>query len=368
MPETVTWNHRDYALTPFRDGWRIRSRARGNEFDWQFPACSVGKARELALARFEESSPGKVSRGVATLEEVVKAYLELPKRASAVSAYNNVTRLRAVVKLATGKALDRVLVTDVGRLWNAFFAAKLGGRLDLATRRPGNTALNSAVRSASSIFIPRLRPLYKERGIIIPDDATLIQWLPEMKLVKAQVNGDDLERAWSRIQGSPLYFAIGLARFAGLRQQEISACRRNWIVEYNGAVYIEMRDRPEERFLSKTGEIYRALVTHAGFAAALLARGEGRIVDVPLYSTPGAMEKNITTNRGHWFQTYPQAWLKPFTGRERKPLHRLRGLYADEVARLEQDAVAARLAGVKAASQALGHTSTRTTEESYLSS
>ena len=369
MPETVTWQQRSYTLTPHRDGWRIRSRQRGNEIDWQFPACSASKARELALARFDEAAPTRVSRGVATLEDVVKAYAEIPKRAGEVSAYNNVTRLRAVVKLATGKSLERVLVTAVGPgLWNAFFAAKLGGKLDLATRRPGNAASNSAVRSASSIFIPRLRPLYKERGIEIPDDATSIQWLPEMKVVKAEAKINDLEIAWSKIKDGPLLFTIGLARYAGLRQQEISACRRNWIVQDGSAVFVEMRDRPEERFLSKTGEIYRALVTHEGFAAALLSRGEGCIVDVPLYSTPGAESRNITTNRLHWFQHYPQQFLRPFMGGDRKPLHRLRGIYADEVKRLTQDAVAAHLAGVKAASQALGHTNTQTTERSYLSS
>jgi hypothetical protein len=88
---------------------------------------------------------------------------------------------------------------------------------------------------------------------------------------------------------------------------------------------------------------------------------------VPLYSTPGAIEKNITTNRTHWFQTYPQDWLRPFMGKERKPLHRLRGLYADEVFKVTEMARAAYLAGLEAARDALGHTSTDTTRNSYLS-
>lgn len=71
--------------------------------------------------------------------------------------------------------------------------------------------------------------------------------------------------------------------------------------------------------------------------------------------------------RYRWFERVPQEWLRKFTGTAKKPLHRLRGLYADEVAKLTQDAVAARLAGVKAASQALGHTNTATTQNSYLS-
>jgi hypothetical protein len=50
----------------------------------------------------------------------------------------------------------------------------------------------------------------------------------------------------------------------------------------------------------------------------------------------------------------------------RKPLHRLRGLYADEVAKITVDAVTARLAAIKAAQEALGHTTSKTTEGHYL--
>lgn len=368
LTTTVVWNHRSYRLTPFRGGWRLRSRVRGNEIDWHFPPCTPDKAREAALARFAGAAPAKTTRGIPSLEDVAEVYLAMPKRAGERSAYNNVTRLRAVVRLALGKELGRVLVTSVGpKLWNAFYAAKQGGKLDLATRRPENVAHNSAVRCASSLFIPRLRPLYAEQGIEIPADATLIQWLPEMKTVKPPAKGDDLLKAWRLHRGTPLYYAVGLARFAGLRQQEAAACRRGWIVRDGNAVYVELRDRPEEGFATKTGEIYQALVINDEFAADLLALAPGFIVQVPEYSTAGAIAKNIKTSRGHWFHTYPQQFLKPFTGRAQKPFHRLRGLYADDVKKLTQDAVAAHLAGVKAASEALGHTSTATTKHSYLS-
>jgi hypothetical protein len=64
----------------------------------------------------------------------------------------------------------------------------------------------------------------------------------------------------------------------------------------------------------------------------------------------------------------PQAWARPFVGDVIKPLHRLRGAYADAVAALTADAVTARLAGVKAAQEALGHTTSETTERHYLTS
>lgn len=59
--------------------------------------------------------------------------------------------------------------------------------------------------------------------------------------------------------------------------------------------------------------------------------------------------------------------MKKFTGTAKMPLHRLRGLYADDVKKLTEDATAAHLAGVKAAADALGHTNTQTTVQSYLS-
>ena len=151
--------------------------------------------------------------------------------------------------------------------------------------------------------------------------------------------------------------ALGLGRFAGLRREEASACQRDWIVEDRGAVYVELRDRPDQGFLTKTGEMYRALVVHDGFAAELLARPAGHIVKMP---------KGIRS-REEWFERKPQAWLKPFVGGAKKPFHRLRGLYADEVAEVTEEAYAARQAAIKAASQNLGHTNTATTEKSYLS-
>jgi hypothetical protein len=47
-------------------------------------------------------------------------------------------------------------------------------------------------------------------------------------------------------------------------------------------------------------------------------------------------------------------------------LHRLRGLYADQIKRETESAILARQAGIAAASAALGHTTTDTTERHYL--
>ena len=73
-----------------------------------------------------------------------------------------------------------------------------------------------------------------------------------------------------------------------------------------------------------------------------------------------------TVERSRWFEREPQKWLHAHGVGALKPLHRLRGLYADNVATLTRDAIAARLAGVRAAQEALGHTSSATTEAHYL--
>lgn len=356
----VRWNHKRYRLQPFRDGWRLRSRARGDEFDWHFPACSAAKARELALAKFEEKSPAtRAKRGTPTLEDVVSAYKEIPKRAGPAAEKQNIYCLRSVVQAAMGKELSRVFVHQVGSdMWAEFQKARLNGRLDYATRRPGNAAINSTVRCAKSIFIPQLRDDYMKRGIEIPANAAVVKWLPEMALPKPKALDAAMLERWQGLpQGDSIRDAIGLARFAGLRRDEISACRRDWIVEDRGAVYVELRDRPEQGFFTKTGAMYRALVVNDAYAAELLARPEVYIVQMP----------PRIRSREEWFERKPQAWLKPYVGGAKKPLHRLRGLYADDVARITEEAVAARQAGIKAASEALGHSTTKTTTESYLS-
>lgn len=353
----VVWQRQRYRLTPHRDGWRLRSRARGDEFDWQFPACSLATARKLALAKFEDSREVRAPRTAATLQDVVDAYNEMPKKAGTEAAYNNVCRLKTVVRLVHGgKDLKRVLVSEAGpRLWNAYMAARQGGKLDLSIRRPEHTSINAAVRGAASLFIPRLRPSYAERGIEIPADATVIQWLQEVKIPKPKADDKGMLKEWRKLKG-PTYWTVGLARFAGLRQKEIAACQRDWIIEDKGAMYVEMRDRPDQHWYSKTGEMYRALVIDVKFAKELLKLKKGHIV-----KTPDGI------NRGYWFEHEPQKWLRPFTGTARMPLHRLRGLYADDVKRITEDAVAAHLAGVKAASKNLGHTNTQTTQNNYLS-
>jgi hypothetical protein len=243
--------------------------------------------------------------------------------------------------------------------WLKYTAKKQGLDVaDLATRRPENRAINAAMRQASAVFAPKLRPAYKAEGVILRDDATSIQWLPEMHLERAPAKTAELDEAWRDLRETdlPMWLAVGLARFAGLRRKEIEHATRAWIEGAESATYVVLKDRPDENWRTKTGRPYRALVLDADLAAALQAAPENK----PLVNP-------ATERRAHWFERELQLWLRPFVGDAKKPLHRLRGLYADQLSKLTEDAVAAKLAGRQEAARNLGHTSTKTAEKHYLS-
>jgi integrase len=334
--------------------WRLRSRSRHFTVDLGCGTSDLAAAKRIAKAHLDGRAKDQQTQGSETLEQVVKAYATMPKRCAERAATDNVQRLRSIVRLAWGRELAQVKLSDLSpKLWRDFMAEKMGGILDLATRRPGNAAINAAVRSAASIFIPRLRPAYAELGFTVPTDATVIQWLPVMQLPPAVSNDTALVTWWESLEaGSPEWFAVGLARFAGLRSAEVAACRPEWLE----GDCISLRDRPEQGFLTKTGKPYRALVLRPELAEAIRALPHGVPVVQP-----------ATAKREEWFERDLPRLVRPFSPSAKKPFHRLRGLYADHVARVTQDAVAARLAGVREASAALGHTTTATTLNHYLS-
>jgi hypothetical protein len=333
--------------------WRLRSRSRHYAIDFGLGTSDINAAKRIARDHLEGRSKLIPRKGGETLEDVARIYLDMPKRCGERAATDNVQRLRSIVRLAWGRELSQVRLVDLSpKLWRDFMAVKLGGVLDLATRRPGNAAINAAVRSAASIFIPRLRPAYAEHDITIPEEAIVIQWLPVMHLPPSTADDTALVEWWASMpQGSPEWFAVGLARFAGLRSAEIAAARSGWV----SIDTIELRDRPEEGFLTKTGKPYRALILRPELAEAIRALPEGSPIVQP-----------ATAKRSEWFERDLPRLVRPFCPTAKKPLHRLRGLYADDVARLTQDAVAARLAGIREASAALGHTTTATTINHYL--
>ncbi len=357
----LKWDGREYPLTLEPSGWRLRSKAKGRTVNFRTGTTNLRTALTRAREHMERlaSDPIRSRKGGGTLEALAAVYLATPKRTKAAVGRDNISRLRSIARLVTGKELDAVTCREVGpEFWEAYqkkAAAKFGHAYDLATRRPENVRINSATRAARSIFLPRLLTIYRREGLDVRPDAAECQAMPAPWLPHADVDDAALVAAWSQLaEFDPrLWLVIGLARFAGLRREEIASMRGSWLV---GAT-IELRDRPEEGWWTKTGKPYFAQIVEPTLAAGLAGIPAGALV---------VSDPPDGSDRGRWFERVPQAWLKAHGVADRKPLHRLRGLYADAVATLTRDAVAAHLAGVQAASAALGHTSTATTVAHYL--
>ena len=134
-----------------------------HKFDAGLGTTDYTAARQIAADLLSGRAPHFKKRGAENLEQVAEIYLELPKKASARVASLNVSRLRAICRVVFDKELDAVKLCEVSpKLWRDYFTKRLGGKLDLATRRSGNAAINSAGRMACSIFSDRLRPGYEE--------------------------------------------------------------------------------------------------------------------------------------------------------------------------------------------------------------
>ncbi len=349
-------------------GWRMRSRSKTHPVDFWTGTTNLSEAKARAKEFLEKHAAEgwKPGRGGGSLEDLARLYLETPKRTKANVAKDNVSRLRTVCRVALGKELSAVTCREVGPdLWQRYQRAALeaqGLRFDLATRYRENIAVNSAVRVARCLFLPALVRVYRAEGLDCRTEAGEAVMLPEPYVPPSKVDDAALIEAWRTLEGEDpaLWLVVGLARFAGMRREEIAALRAGWLEVEGALVRVSLRDRPEEHWWTKTGKPYRAEVIEAGLARHLAAFAAVAPPDALVVVSPGTVE------RSRWFEREPQKWLHAHGVGALKPLHRLRGLYADNVATLTRDAIAARLAGVRAAQEALGHTSSATTEAHYL--
>lgn len=355
------------ALEP-RRGWRMRSRSKTFPVDYQTATTNLSEAKKRAKDWLEKHADEgwKPGKGGGSLEDLARLYLETPKRTKGNVAKDNVSRLRTVCRVALGKELSAVTCREVGPdLWQRYQRAALeaeGLKFDLATRYRQNIAVNSAVRVARCLFLPALVRVYRGAGLDCRTEAGEAVMLPEPYLPPSKVDDAALVESWRALEASEpaLWLVVGLARFAGLRREEIAALRAGWVEVEGALVRIGLRDRPEEKWWTKTGKPYRAEVVEPVLARHLAAFVEVAKPDSLVVTTPGTVE------RSRWFERVPQQWLHAHGVAALKPLHRLRGLYADQVATLTRDAIAARLAGIRAAQESLGHTSSATTEAHYL--
>jgi hypothetical protein len=346
-------------------GWRLRSKAKGRVADFRTGTRNLKEATRRAKEYLERraNDPRHSRKGGGTLEALAAVYIETPKRTKANVAENNVSRLRVICRVV-GRDLGTVTCWEVGpEFWQAYQRAALEGKkrkFDLVTRYRENIAINAAVRAARCLFLRALLPAYRAAGLDVRPDAGEAVMLPVPYLPPSAVDDAAVVEAWADLEATDrLWLVIGLARFAGLRREEISALRGGWIEDQAGVVSISLRDRPEENWWTKTGKPYRAQVIDPRLAEWL--RTAAQKPDDLVVPDP-----SDGSGRDHWFAKAPQRWLRSIGVKAAKPLHRLRGLYADHVARITADAVAARLAGVEAARANLGHTTSAVTEAHYL--
>ena len=352
----LKWQGRTLPMTLERGNWRIRSRAKSFPVDLVLPTGSLVEAKRMAKEKLDAMPAVKQEKAKGTLEDAAALYLKAPKRCGEDSAEGNVSRLRSVVRHAWAKTLDQVALADLPDLWPAYVAARQGKpRPDYATRAAGNRGINSAMKQAASVFLPSLGPEYRRAGIPLPEGATTIIWCAVSPIVQAEAKDDALVAAWRKLREKhlDLWLAVGLARFAGLRQSEILACRGKWIVAKGAVPCVQLKDWPEDGYQTKTGKSYTAMILDPELAAYLAAVPP----EAPIISR---------TDADRWIQRKPQAWLRKYTGDAKAPLHRCRGLYVDAVKALTESAILARQEAIAEASRNVGHTSTTTTTEHYL--
>lgn len=350
----MTWEGRTIPMLLERGVWRARKRSKRLTCDISTGTSDLAQAKREVRAELLRAKSAPELRAKGTLAELVEIYRKSPKRASPAVAEANIERLKAIVKTTWKKTLDDVKLADLPRLWPAYVATRQKKAApDYNTRLAENAGINSAMRLARSILIEQLRPAYRAAGMILPDDADNVIWTAELASVRKPAKDEDMIKAWRELpKGSALWWTIGLARFAGLRRSEILAMRGKWAVDRGGLVFVELQDRPEDKWWSKTGRPYSAMVMDAALADALrLTKPEQMLIAEP--------------DAEAWIEKVPQKWLREYVGAARLPLHRLRGLYADHVRRETEEVILARQKASKTASEALGHASVTTTDRHY---
>jgi hypothetical protein len=357
--EVVTFEGVNYPLVlELGKGWRMRSRSIHRRVDYFTGTLNKAVARRLCLAHLAELKTGKPRPTTRTLEDVVACYHTMAKRAGMATEKLNIRSLRQVVQAVTGKDLRHYYLHDLGPdLWAKYQAIKQGlPRVDLSIRRAAHTSINTTVRAAVSMFIPKLRPGYERAGLTIPTNTCSVQWLQTLKRRPAGFREAEMLDAWAGLTDQrALWFAVALARFAGLRKEEIGGCRGGWLVRHDGVWCLEIRDRESEGWYTKTGAHYFAMITHPALIEALQA--------VP----PDDLVIGAISNRTNWLDRGPQQWLRPFMGtREEiyRPLHRLRAAYLASIQR--EALIEMQQAATRKASAQAGHTQTTTTSRHYL--
>lgn len=342
--------------------WRLRKRTKFINLDVGLGTSALPAAKKKAafIIKTDTADRHRLRAGGASLREFCDDYLAIPRDCRDYVAKQNIVYLAAIVRDVLGKTLEQARVSEItSDLWADFQRVRHGGRANYSLPRKDNAGINGAIRSARSVFAKTLERDYEKRGHRLNwDEIRRVKWLPELETTKV---GEPVELTAEirklRDTDPAMWRAIGLARFAGLRQHEIQHARRNWLErDASGATAIVLMHRPDERFWHKTGKPYRAPVLDATLANDLWAMPEGSLL----------VEQPPDRSRDKWFDRDLNAWVRKFVPTGKGAMHRLRGFYADEIRQRTESITMAQLAGIKDAQQALGHTSEKTTVNHYL--
>lgn len=382
--QTATLVHEGVKYPMFREpksgAWRVRKRTKFVRVDFSTGNTNLAHAKDAAadiLARNQQEVKRR-SGGASTLQELCDIYKRMPKRVSEDVAADNINRLAKVVRVAWGKNLDDVRLSDLtSQLWEDYAAMRQGGKLDLATRTEGNRGINAAMRMASSIFSAGLARAYEKEGVRLDLHAvTRIQWLPEIQVKILPLSTDSLDAFHAalpalRADDYPMWRAVMIARYSGLRSGEISAARKNWLERRkSGVLGFAVHDRPDQGYLHKTGEDYFAPITSRELEEDLLAGPDGELVNLDLSPVRvSATGRPVPrTSRDKFFRNHCNNWLRNFFQKPHKGMHRLRALYLEEIrdTRVAEVLAEAEREGNEAAKSAAGHTSINTTKTHYL--
>ena len=315
----LTWSGKTFRLTQERNGvWRCRSRSKDYPVDVGLGTADLALAKELLRKHLETSPAVEITKG--TLAQIAQVYLSaVPLRCKDLTAKNNVATLRSMVEFVHGKTLAQVKPSILPALWFDYVAKKQGRKSpDFSRRDPMNGGINASLAHAVSMFRRSFLVHYEKHGIVIPQNAAAVEYLPRVYMEPAAVDDARLVEFIESLESTNrmMWLIFGLARFAGLRRNEIMAARGKWFVRIGSAVYVELKDRYEDGYRTKTGKVYRALIMNQRLADYVMAISSEELV--------------LTTNPPvFWMDRVAIEVIRPYTGASRKPLHRLRGLYAD---------------------------------------
>lgn len=346
----------------------VRFRLEGREHRLATGRTEEAAAREVAWQRFLElSGRGEADvgararrvRGCPTVGEVCGVYRAKIRGRSSIgelAVRRAVSSLRQVVELGLrGRAPDGVrldeLTEGVVLEWRRARRKAAGVPEDGDVRHNGS--LNSALANARSVFSKQALFLYADEGLVMPDLSRFLgvsrlremrtYWTPIAPEVMAAM--DERALAELRLMEPRAWVAYEMARWCGLRQSEILACRWDWLEGMDGPgdvvqVAVIHRAATEARpgFVPKVRD-RRVPVTAQRVAAWRTAVGYGEPDGLVI---PGRTE----TERRDVVARVACAWIAEFLPDRKKRLHELRKQAACDVATREKSiAEAARFLG-----------------------